>query len=71
MLKIEKGVLMPPRVHCQKLLKQLKEMEVGDSFPVSSDKEYKRLRMLAYRNEIKISGRKVDNEGWRIWRIEG
>ena len=69
MYEIEKGILMPKRVFNRGTNSLLKSMDVGDSFLVDSQRECNRIRVYAYRMDVKIATRKIDN-GYRIWRRE-
>jgi hypothetical protein len=72
MFIIEKGIT-PPATHKGRpkgWMRQLLEtMEVGDSMLVPKTK-IEHARSLRFVLNIKITTRKVDNETYRLWRVE-
>ena len=67
MLKKEE-VIHNQEFKSQKILKLLKNLKSGESFKVNSLKTLNLIRYVAHRNSIKISRRKLNPYGWRIFK---
>lgn len=69
-LKVDKGIPIPPRQR-SKWADLLKKMAVGDSFMVQSCGERDcALRANCCKHGIKVVSRKINGEGYRIWRTK-
>ena len=64
-MKIDKTIPVP----CGKYTKTLLEMEIGDSV-VCTKIERDILMKKGYRNKIKITSRKIEDNKYRVWRTE-
>lgn len=70
--KIETGIPMPERRCLDSELSEmraaLRKMKVGDSFTYSRNQSrpYEAARKVG----VRISMRKINGEGWRVWLIE-
>lgn len=69
---IEKGVAIPEVLRHPGMTRHLRSMEVGDSIPLATEKEYISARGLCTRlRPLRFVVRKLcDGQGWRIWRTE-
>ena len=69
--KIESGIEMPPRSQASVFRKVAQSMKVGDSFLVPTCEERDRAMMTSGRQaRFKFASRKINGEGYRIWRIK-
>lgn len=79
-LQVEKGVPMPVQrytgrsVFAAAVNSTLPQMKVGDSFsfedPSKSKARLAAVRSVAKHLGIKVTGRKVGEKEWRVWRTE-
>ncbi len=70
-LKIERNVPVPPsyRGAAATMREALKEMEIGDSFVLTSAIHYHAVYRVARDLGIAITARKIPGEGWRVWKV--
>lgn len=72
--KVEKGIPIPPR--CASLFggwrTLLDSMEIGDSFLVDDVKMRDRVLRVNCKDRrgMKVVSRKINGEGYRIWRVK-
>lgn len=64
-LTVEKGNPIPPRNQWTKHLRELKQ---GYNLLVSEDSYRTRILRAAHRAGIRVTSRKVDGKGYRIWK---
>lgn len=68
--KIESGIPIPPKGtwgYCQNILRQ---MAINDSFLVQTVRERTAFMSAAARYKIKVTTRKLEQGGFRIWRVK-
>tara|TARA_R110001583_G_scaffold102756_2_gene249419 strand:- start:489 stop:701 length:213 start_codon:yes stop_codon:yes gene_type:complete len=68
-MKIEKGIPMPKKKSFRKYA-WLDEMEIGDSVLVNTVKEVDIIRAQIRNQGKRSERRKVEEGGYRIWRVE-
>lgn len=65
---IEKGIPAPERKPAENYTERIRGLEVADSF-LCSDKEYRTLKSIAFRERVVITSKK-EGEGFkRVWRL--
>jgi hypothetical protein len=69
-VKIESGVPIPPRESGGKWRMLIWGMNVGDSFLVPTNGERCAVISAAIQLSISVTTRKVNGEGYRIWRLK-
>ncbi len=70
-MTIEKGIPIPPKqFRVGKWTNLIRSMQNADSFIVDTENELKTALSAAKRIGVKAISRKIDGEGFRIWRIE-
>lgn len=77
---IEHNIPPPPPTHKRRgpagqtlspLTELLRDMPVGSSFLVKTEKERHTVTAKLYRHRSRVYAvRKVPGEGWRVWRVE-
>jgi hypothetical protein len=66
-MQIEKNVPVPPAGRSK--IEIINDMEIGDSVLCETYEQAMSLRdALRYRG-LKYTTRKIENEGWRVWRL--
>jgi hypothetical protein len=66
-MQIEKNVPVPPAGRSK--IEIINDMEIGDSVLCRTYEQAMSLRdALRYRG-LKYTTRKIENEGWRVWRL--
>jgi len=66
-MQIEKNVPVPPAGRSK--IEIINDMEIGDSVLCGTYEQAMSLRdALRYRG-LKYTTRKIENEGWRVWRL--
>ena len=66
-MQIEKNVPVPPAGRSK--IERINDMEIGDSVLCETYEQAMSLRdALRYRG-LKYTTRKIENEGWRVWRL--
>ena len=70
-MKIEKGIPLPPAKGGKKteLSETLAQMEPGDSILLEVEKKAMQLKQTGSRRGYKMAFRKIDGQGWRVWRL--
>ena len=69
-VKIQAGIPIPPRSDClQKWGPFLLSMSAGESFLVTESRQVNLLLTQAKRRGVRITTRKINGEGWRVWRL--
>lgn len=67
-MQIEKNVPVPPAGRSK--IEIINDMEIGDSVLCETYEQAMSLRdALRYRG-LKYTTRKIENQGWRVWRLE-
>ena len=67
-MQIEKNIPVPPAGRSK--IEIINDMEIGDSVLCETYEQAMSLRdALRYRG-LKYTTRKIENEGWRVWRLE-
>lgn len=70
MPKIEKGIPVLERTASNRTWRNLLEkMSIGDSFVVLREPERRSVIRSAHYAGMKVVTRKVNGEGWRIWKM--
>jgi hypothetical protein len=69
-MKIEKGIPIPPLGHCGKHYQLLSQMSPGDSVIVIENKDVVGIWHAAKRHGFKVTSRKEDGQGIRVWRTK-
>jgi hypothetical protein len=77
-MKIEKGIPIPDRMRRpykkrsvfidNELNVTLSKLRAGDSFVITEDRRRCNCYLRAVKLKITITTRKINGEGWRIWR---
>ena len=68
-IPIDKGVPIP-KWKCAEIRATLRVMKIGDSFAWQDAGERHQIYRLAKQSKRKIIMRKINAEGYRIWRIK-
>ena len=66
---IEKGIALPARRKDNALRDLVVQMEPGDSILFESETQAAAAKRYGYCKGYKMTSRKIDREGWRVWRI--
>ena len=67
-MQIEKNIPVPPARRSK--IKIVSDMNIGDSVLCDTYEQAMSLRdALRYRG-LKYTTRKIENQGWRVWRLE-
>jgi hypothetical protein len=69
-IKIEKGIPVPGWGFAEDIRRALRCMEVGDSFGLEYGDKQIHIYDLAGQAGVRVKVRKMNGEGYRVWRIK-